>query len=644
MLLSLVVNSSVCFVVFSVIFFLCFIELAIVMNLKVLCMVPGPANTYTHTHSGTGPAPPIAAYTMVAPLLARQFCQIQRLGGEHQGAPPTVSPVVLAAPITTPLVADAWAAALQLHPARDWVEHLVTGMKEGFRIGLVREPCCQSSSGNTPSAMERAEVISDFLSSQCRAGYMLGPLPPKDCAGVFTSRMAVIPKKTPGTWRVIVDLSSPQDHNINDNLHRRLSHVSYASTDDAAMLMHYLGPGALLAKIDIQNAYRLVPIHPADRRFLGVSWQGSVYVDCQLPFGLATAPAIFNAIAEALEWILRSRGVRHVIHYLDDFLLLGHPNSDECAIALHTTLATCHELGVPLAADKVEGPAPLLTFLGIQLNTMTMSLGLPADKLASLRDLLLRIQGMKCIRNAHQLQSLIGHLNHMCQVMPLGRAFLNSLFPLANNMRQGQIRRLNAAARTDLAWWQIMLDNWSGTSIHQFLLLQEPSHHLFSDASGSWGCGAFSLPVWLQFAWPRENPLHSIALKELFPIVLACLVWGHQWTGTYVLCHSDNVAAVCQVNRLFARDPIAAHLLHCLALSMALFDFRIRAVHIAGSMNIGADQLSRDRAAAFLDRHPTAMSLPTQITQELTDLLLSPPHSWTSPLWRQLCGNFWKRV
>ena len=151
----------------------------------------------------------------------------------------------------------------------------------------------------------------------------------------------------------------------------------------------------------------------------------SVYVDCQLPFGIATAPAIFNAIAEALEWVLRSRGVRYVIHYhyLDDFLLLGHPNSDKCAIALRTTLATCHELGVPLVADKVEGPPLLLTFLSIELHTMTMSLGHPANKLAALHDLLHRIQGTKCIRNAHQLQSLIGYLNHTCQVMPLGRAF-----------------------------------------------------------------------------------------------------------------------------------------------------------------------------------------------------------------------------
>ena len=91
--------------------------------------------------------------------------------------------------------------------------------------------------------------------------------------------------------------------------------------------------------------------------------------------------------------------------------------------------------GVPLAADNVEEPVPFLTFLGIELNTMTMSLGLPADKLATLHDLLHIIQGAKCIRNAHQLQSLIGHLNHMCQVIPLERALLSSRFPLANNMR-----------------------------------------------------------------------------------------------------------------------------------------------------------------------------------------------------------------
>ena len=78
--------------------------------------------------------------------------------------------------------------------------------------------------------------------------------------------------------------------------------------------------------IYVQNAYRLVPIQSEDRRFLGVSWQGLVNGHCQLLFGLATAPAIFNALAEPLEWILKPRGVHFVIHYFDDFLLLGRSN------------------------------------------------------------------------------------------------------------------------------------------------------------------------------------------------------------------------------------------------------------------------------------------------------------------------------
>ena len=84
---------------------------------------------------------------------------------------------------------------------------------------------------------------------------------------------------------------------------------------------------------------------------------------------------------------MKLRGVRHIIHYLNNFLPLSHPNSNECAVALYTTQATCHELGVPLVVDMVEGTESLLTFLGIELNTMTISPGRPWDKLASLCDL-----------------------------------------------------------------------------------------------------------------------------------------------------------------------------------------------------------------------------------------------------------------
>ena len=70
------------------------------------------------------------------------------------------------------------------------------------------------------------------------------------------------------------------------------------------------------------------------------------------------------------------------LHYLDHFLLLGRPGTQQCETALHTAKETLGQLGVPIAAYKREGPATALTFLGIHIDTVNMSLSLAADKLA----------------------------------------------------------------------------------------------------------------------------------------------------------------------------------------------------------------------------------------------------------------------
>lgn len=110
-------------------------------------------------------------------------------------------------------------------------------------------------------------------------------------------------------------------------------------------------------------------------------------MDCQLLFGLASAPAVFRALAEALEWILCSHGVCCFIHYHDVFLLLGAPGSSECLQALRTTV-TCARSWGSLLLYKVEGPATRLTFLGLELDAASLSLALPQGKLIKLRQLL----------------------------------------------------------------------------------------------------------------------------------------------------------------------------------------------------------------------------------------------------------------
>ena len=103
--------------------------------------------------------------------------------------------------------------------------------------------------------------------------------------------------------------------------------------------------------MEIRSAYRAVPIHPDDRWLMGMSRQGSLFIDTTLPFGLRSAPKIFTALADAAEWILRQAGIAFVVHYLDDFLLIGPPDTQGCALALQTLLATFHRLGFPIAED-----------------------------------------------------------------------------------------------------------------------------------------------------------------------------------------------------------------------------------------------------------------------------------------------------
>ena len=126
---------------------------------------------------------------------------------------------------------------------------------------------------------------------------------------------------------------------MNAAIREDLCSVAYASLDHAMQLVQSLGQGALLAKLDLKEAYRAVPVHPSDQRLLAVSWNNTAYLEKALPFGLRSAPKLFSALTDAMMWALRDRGVHMALHYLDDFLVLGPPGQPTCQEALSTTLA-----------------------------------------------------------------------------------------------------------------------------------------------------------------------------------------------------------------------------------------------------------------------------------------------------------------
>ena len=108
------------------------------------------------------------------------------------------------------------------------------------------------------------------------------PSPP-----ILISQFGVIPKRNkPGKWRLILDLSAPPGMSINDGISTEVCSLHYASVDDAAWIILTLGPQVWPAKLDIERAYRKVPIHVQDRHLLGMEWCGTLLVDMVLPFGL----------------------------------------------------------------------------------------------------------------------------------------------------------------------------------------------------------------------------------------------------------------------------------------------------------------------------------------------------------------------
>ena len=66
---------------------------------------------------------------------------------------------------------------------------------------------------------------------------------------------------------------------MNDGVPKELCSMSYVSVDDAVHKILDSGPGSMLAKIDIKSAFRLIPVHPADRHLLAMSWRGALYID-----------------------------------------------------------------------------------------------------------------------------------------------------------------------------------------------------------------------------------------------------------------------------------------------------------------------------------------------------------------------------
>ena len=66
---------------------------------------------------------------------------------------------------------------------------------------------------------------------------------------------------------MIMHLSAPLDSSV---ISKEEFTLRYSAVDDAARIIRELGPNTLLAKVNIQSAFRTIPVRPEDRELLGI--------------------------------------------------------------------------------------------------------------------------------------------------------------------------------------------------------------------------------------------------------------------------------------------------------------------------------------------------------------------------------------
>ena len=499
---------------------------------------------------------------------------------------------------------------LSLHPDKPWTSQLIKNLTEGARVGFTGTRVARTAP-NLASAHLHPEVIDNELSKECSKGHIAGPYPTPPLPNLQCSGVGVVPKKN-NTWRMIMHLSAPNMLSINDGINKEDYSLHYSSIDDATRLVAKLGRNCFLAKIDLKSAFRLIPIATSDWELLGIRWRDSYYVDKQLPFGLRSAPFLFNQLASALHWILSNNyQLSNLIHYLDDFLILER-TCTKCQQSKHTMINLCHRLQIPLSWEKLEGPSNRISFLGIEIDTTAWVLRLPDDKLkALLYELTLWSDRKTCSKR--QLLSLIGKLSYATKVMPAGRIFLRRLIDLSTHVRALHHHlHLNSQARADILWWHTLLPTWNGSApILEPTWSSSSSLHLFTDASATHGFGAYYNGSWFRGPWLPHQQTDSaagisITWQELYAIVVATMAWGHLWSGRRILFHCDNLAVVEIWRRHSSRVPAIMCLVRKLYFVAAINNFHVRVSHIQGTDNTIADALSRNDLTTFRKLAPNA--------------------------------------
>ena len=447
--------------------------------------------------------------------------------------------------------------------------------------------------------------IYKYLEKEIKEGAVIGPFKSPPFKGPCRiSPLNSVAKKESASRRVIVDLSFPENKSVNSGIKAdfflgKHDKLKFPNIDDLVRIIHKKSPGALLFKRDLSRAYRQLPADVGTVHLLGYWFRENYYFDLSLPMGLVSSSRFCQMLSDSIVYIFRTQGY-DAVNYIDDFG--GGESPDEAWNVFYTLGKIISDIGMTEAQEKASPPSHIMIFLGLEVNTLLMTLRIPADKLQDIRNLLKEWEN-KHTASKRDTQQLCGLLNFVASCIKPGRIYFSRILNFLRTFKRDSKRILNTV-RSDIAWWKKCANKFNGISLIMNPTWEKPGDTVFSDACLT-GAGACTENEYFHTKFPASfvNICNDINQRECVTILVALKLWGSQWSRKNIVIMCDNSNSVQAVNSGASRDPLMQKILRNIHWICAEFSILVRAVQVRTYDNEIADCLSRwENSARFRHR------------------------------------------
>ena len=238
-------------------------------------------------------------------------------------------------------------------------EFLIKGFKQGFKLhyqGNLKN--CKRLAPNLKLRIGSKEELWNKVMKEVELRRFAGPFEHPPFEHFVQSPIGLVPKDKGKKTRLIFHLSYPRDgDSVNSGIPFEKCTVKYPDFDDAVKLCMQEGVACTLGKSDMSSAFRHVPMavdqwwlmvmkamHPKTKRIY-------YFVDKCLPFGSSISCAIFQAISDAIAWIVKYKTKKNNVNYLDDYLFAAAIKRI-CDSQIATFLKVCEDINFPMVPGE----------------------------------------------------------------------------------------------------------------------------------------------------------------------------------------------------------------------------------------------------------------------------------------------------